>query len=325
MKPTSFLRRANQARYRVICFAGVLALGLSYGQAAQAEETTPSSISVHIERGLLSVEARNVPLGEVLEAIAKQANFQLDTKGDLDIPVTWSFANVPVDEGVQRLLHNVSSVMTYARFQNGGPAPLAKVTTFRRKVDLADNSVHVARTIPPPQTRKATKVEEPQHEPTVSLDDDREDRLRAVQRLSRKPNAASIKDLALLVSKDDDPVIRRFAAIGLGKLRVPEAKAALMKSLSDEDTQVRRRAIQGLGKTWGFEAFEPLSTALVEDAEPSVRRQAALRLGRLYSEAAYQVLDAARFDSDFSVRQAVLVELIRREKMLALAQVHNRP
>ncbi len=79
---------------------GVLALGLSYGQAAQAEEATPASIAVHMERGLLSVDARDAPLGDVLEAIAKQADFRLDSKGDLDIPVTWSFAGVPVDKGV---------------------------------------------------------------------------------------------------------------------------------------------------------------------------------------------------------------------------------
>ncbi len=74
--------------------------------------------------------------------------------------------------------------MIYARSQDGGPAPLAKVTTFRRKVDPAANCVQVARTIPPPQTQKATKVEEPQHKPTVSLDDDREDRLAELGTLS---------------------------------------------------------------------------------------------------------------------------------------------
>ncbi len=40
-------------------------------------------------------------------------------------------------------------------------------------------------------------------------------------------------------------------------------------------------------------------------------RQAALRLGRIFSEEAYQVLDAARFDTDFSVRRAVLAGLAR--------------
>ncbi len=86
----------------------------------------------------------------------------------------------------------------------------------------------------------------------------------------RKPNAASVKDLAVLASQDDDPIIRRIAAIGLGKLRVPEAKAALMEALFDEDSLVRKRAIHGLGKTWGKSVIEPLSIALVEDAEPSV-------------------------------------------------------
>ncbi len=315
MQTSSFLRRAIKARRRVICLVGLLALGLSYGQAAQAEEATPSSISVHVERGFLSVEARAAPLGDVLEAIATQAEFLLDTKGDLDTPVTWSFADVPVDKGVQRLLHKISSVMVYARVQDSGAEPLAKVTTLRRNVDLAAGNLQVARTIPTPQTQQAAKAEGLQQQPTVSLDDDREDRLRAVRRLIRKPNATSVKVLALLASQDDDPVIRRIAAIGLGKLRVPEAKAALREALSDEDSLVRRRAIQGLGKTWGKAAIEPLSIALVEDAEPSVQRQAALRLGRIFSEAAYQVLDAARFDRDLSVRQAVLAGLARLEKM----------
>ena len=78
---------------------------------------------------------------------------------------------------------------------------------------------------------------------------------------------------------------------------------------------MRRRAIQGLGKTWGKEAVEPLSVALAEDPEPSVRRQAAARLGQIFSEAAYRVLDAARFDTDFSVRRAVLAGLARLEYM----------
>ncbi len=105
------------------------------------------------------------------------------------------------------------------------------------------------------------------------------------------------------------------AAIGLGKLRVPEARWALMEALSDQDSLVRRRAIQGLGKAWGQKAVEPLGVALVNDAEPSIRRQAALRLGRIFSEEAYQALDAARFDTDISVRRAVLAGLARLEDM----------
>ena len=83
--------------------------------------------------------------------------------------------------------------------------------------------------------------------PVVSLSDDREDRLGAVRRLANKPVASASKDLALSLSENEGPLIRRIAAIALGKLRVPEAKTAS-------------------------------------------------RLGRIFSEKAYQVLDAARFE-----------------------------
>ncbi len=83
----------------------------------------------------------------------------------------------------------------------------------------------------------------------------------------------------------------------------------------DEDTQVRRRAIQGFENAWGHEAVKPLSSALAGDPDPSVRRQAALRLGRIFSEAAYQALDAAPFDNDVSVRRAVQAGLARLENM----------
>ena len=227
MQPSCILRGANQARRRVIYLVGVLAVGLSYAQTTEAEESTPSSISVHVEQGLLSVDARNAPLGDVLEAIASRANFRLVTKGDLDTSVTWSLADVPVAEGVQRLLGNVSSVMIYAPSEDAGTGPLFAVHTLRRKVDWADDNIRVARTIPTPASNQTTNAKRSQPQPTVSLDDTREVRLRAVRRLIRKPNATSVKDLALLLSQDDDPVIRRIAAIGLGKLLVPEARAAL--------------------------------------------------------------------------------------------------
>ncbi len=315
MHPSCVRREATQACHRALCFAGVLAVGLSYAQAAQAEESSPASIAVHVERGLLSVDARKAPLGDVLEAIAEQADIRLVTKGDLDTPVTWSFVGVPVNQGIQRLLGNISSVLIYAPSDDGEMGRLVAIHTLRRKADRADDSMRVARTIPTPPTPQTPNAEGSQPRPTVSLDDDREDRLRAVRRLIRKPNAASVKDLTLLLAQDEDPVIRRIAASGLGRLRIPAARAALREALSDEDSLVRRRAIQGLGKAWGHEAVESLSDALVGDPEPSVRRQAALKLGRIFSEEAYQVLDAARFDSDFSVRRAVLAGLARLEDM----------
>ncbi len=296
-------------RLPLLLLAAAFALN-SCGRTALGAEGTPlTTPEVALHDGLLSVRAIDVPLAELLRAIGAQAGFQVIVKGDLSPPVTWSFADVPVAEALRRLLQNANSVLIHAPAPGGGAGPLVELRVWPGRGDAAESAAKVARTIRTNKGKPAGRT------PLVSPDDRRDDRLRAVRRLANRPNASAGKDLALLLSEDEDPLIRRIAAIALGKLRLPEAKAALKEALSDEDTQVRRRAIQGLGKTWGKEAVEPLSVALARDSDPGVRRQAALRLGRIFSEAAYRVLDAARFDTDDSVRRAVLAGLARLENM----------
>ncbi len=214
-----------------------------------------------------------------------------------------------MDKALRRILQNTSSVWIYAPSRDGGTGTLAEGIALGTKADAAPRTAQIARTIP------ARKTEVSRGTPVVSLTDDREDRLRAVRRLANKPDAAATKYFALLLSEDEDPLIRRIAAIALGKIGGARAEAALTAALEDEDAWVRGRAIQALARKRGHKAVETLAKALMEDPEPTIRRQAALSLGRIFSEEAYQVLDAARFDTDFSVRRAVLAGLARLEDM----------
>ncbi len=281
------------------------------GRAALAAEVDVSraTIEASVRHGLLTLRTVDAPLGEVLEAIAKQAGFRLDRRGGLDMPVTWSFTDIPVEEGVQRLLHDISSVMIYARVQDGGTGPLAIVITFRRNVDWVAGHSRAARTIP------TQKTGVPQGTPVVSLSDHREDRLRAVRHLANKPDASASKELALLLSEDEDPLIRRIAAIALGKIGGAQAEAVLTVALEDEDALVRGRAIQALARKWGHKAVESLGKTLMEDPDPTVRRQAALSLGRMSGEEALEALHAAQGDADYVVRRAVAFALTRLEKL----------
>jgi HEAT repeat protein len=154
------------------------------------------------------------------------------------------------------------------------------------------------------------KTEVSQETAAVSLNDDREDRLRAVQRLAIIPDETATKDLALLLSRDEDPLIRQIAAIALGKIGGAGAEVALTGALEDEDSLVRGRAIQALAR-WGPEAVGSLVKTLMKDPAPSVRRQAALSLGRMSGEGALDALQAAQADPDYAVRQAVVFALIR--------------
>ena len=120
-------------------------------------------------------------------------------------------------------------------------------------------------------------------------------------------------DLAYILLEDEDPLIRRNAAIGLGKIRVSAAKDALILALSDNDFLVRKRAVHALGKTWGHNAIEPLGEVLLSDPDPRIRRDAALKLGRIFSEDAYRALEIAQSEPEAHVRRAIMAGLERLE------------
>jgi len=298
---------------RAIGLAGLLLIptiaGLNYpGQDAVAAENAPPATSeVAVRKGLLSVKLRDAPMADVLLTIGAQAGFEVIIRGDLSAPVTWSFSDLPLDKGIRRLLDDSSLIMIYAPLQGqAGVRPLIKVIALGARGDAAAGTAPVARTMP---TRKS---ELSQETAAVSLIDDREDRLRAVQRLAILPDAAATTDLALLLSQDEDPLIRQIAAIALGRIGGAGAEAALTAALEDEDSLVRGRAIQALAKS-GPEAVGLLVKALMKDPAPSVRRQAALSLGRMSGEGALDVLQAAQADPDYAVRQAVDFALTRLE------------
>ncbi len=268
-------------------------------EALAAEHAPPATNEVTARAGLLTVKLHDAPMVDVLLAIGAQADFEVIIRGDLGAPVTWSFSDLPLDKGIRRLLDDSSLIMIYAPSQgHAGVRPLVKVIALGASGDAADGTAPVARTMP------TNKTEVSQEAVAVSLNDGREDRLRAVQRLAIIPDAAASKDLALLLSQDEDPLIRQIAAIALGKIGGAGAEAALTAALGDEDSLVRERAIQALAK-WGPEAVGSLVKTLMKDPAPNVRRQAALSLGRMSGEGALDALQAAQADPDYAVRQAV--------------------
>jgi hypothetical protein len=214
--------------------------------ALAAEHAPPATNDVAVRAGLLTVKLHDAPMADVLLTIGAQAGFEVIIRGDLGAPVTWSFSDLPLDKGIRRLLDDSSLIMIYAPSQgHAGVRPLVRVIA-------------------------------------LSLIDGHEDRLRAVQRLAIIPDEAASKDLALLLSQDEDPLIRQIAAIALGKVGGAGAELALTTALGDEDSLVRVRAIQALAK-WGPEAVGSLVKTLMKDPAPNVRRQAALSLGRMSS------------------------------------------
>lgn len=256
----------------------------AYGAGTEGSESTPA-VAVMVRDGFVSVEARNTALGNIIKAIAEQADFELVDKSDSDQKVTWSMKYVPVEEAIRLLLGRYSWVLTYGTNAEGALLPVA--------------GLYILRSGGPPAG------EQPVQRATHSfVQIEREEQFLVLQQLIQQPDPAVAVDLALLLTNREEAAIRRMATIALGHLQVPEAKEALVEALDDENTTVRRSAVMGLGRMWGNRAFEDISRVLSDDPDPIVRSEAVVRIGLIGGEEATELLRLTDLDSDMWVRRA---------------------
>ncbi len=214
----------------------VVATLLASAHAPMAAErgTTASVVDVKVRNGLLTVNLRDAPLADVLLAIGEQAAFRVLVRGDAKTTVTRSFSDVPLAKGVQRLLGHASSWL----MSHDGDA-LVKVHLYIGTGSPAVTS----------RTAQAALA--------VSLTDDHDTRLQFVKKIARQPHASATEGLILLVTGDRDPLIRRIAAIALGKIKGERSFVALASAVEEDedgallDQSAHAERPRGLGRTFG--------------------------------------------------------------------------
>lgn len=129
-----------------------------------------------------------------------------------------------------------------------------------------------------------------------------------------EPPAAPESVLPTLVSLLDDqnPEIRRTAALSLGKFAAPETVPDLVLALDDPDSTVRRYGVWALGNM-GEASLDQAGDAVVEmleDPSPDVKAAAALALGKLGGTQGMVELVAQYLrDPDVATRRAATLAL----------------
>ncbi|HVR43529.1 MAG TPA: HEAT repeat domain-containing protein [Thermoanaerobaculia bacterium] len=101
---------------------------------------------------------------------------------------------------------------------------------------------------------------------------------------------------------DDDPRVRRYLAMVLGRLGDPRAIPLLLESLEAGDLETRIYAILALAEIGDPAAADPIAAALASSDDPDLRKAAAYALGRLGSRAHLPQLRAALRDPVPDVR-----------------------
>jgi HEAT repeat protein len=123
-------------------------------------------------------------------------------------------------------------------------------------------------------------------------------------------------------SRHDDPMIRRYLALVLGKLGDRRATPVLVNGLTDDDAEARLYAIVALGELQDPAAVPRLMAALRDD-DKDVRKTAAFALGAIGDARAVPALATALEDQVPDVRFNAAVALSRFGDKRAIGTLHD--
>ncbi len=117
---------------------------------------------------------------------------------------------------------------------------------------------------------------------------------------------------AFVGSRGDDPRIRRYLALAIGRLRTPPPGTveALTEALDDPDSETVISVVWALASL-GDEAVVPLVVSMYQSSDPGVRKMAVYALGVLPDDGGHTTLRAALGDPTPDVRWNAAVALAR--------------
>ena len=272
--------------------AVAVSLALSAAAPAQVEDSRllPGSFELDVEAGLLTLEAHDAPLSDVVRAIGERVGYETILVGDLPAAVNTSFKGVPVGDGLERLLRDIDRVVLYGPAQEGSDNSAVSQIWLFGPGGPAESTVAGAAGL-------AARDDLEQTDERIRAD--------AVLRLaSSYPVEQALERLARALREDEDAFVRSRAAAALGALQDDRAVPALESALEDEHDSVRMQAIQALGRIGGERATTALGDVLLYGTERKQRIQAAWALGRQDTEIARRILDTVADDPDELVSMA---------------------
>jgi len=139
-------------------------------------------------------------------------------------------------------------------------------------------------------------------------------RLMADPQVRADPALAPALVKAFIAAKDDDPRVRQYLALAIGRLDPPlpaEAIAELAKTVDASDGEARISAIWALGSS-GDPTVVPTLEPLYQSSDAGVRKMTVYALGALPGDAQIATLKTALEDSTADVRWNAAVALARK-------------
>jgi HEAT repeat protein len=139
---------------------------------------------------------------------------------------------------------------------------------------------------------------------------------------SSDPSLARDIAAAFRDSRSDDPRVRQYLALALGRLRNPMAVGPLVEALEDSNADVQLYAAWALGELRDRRAVEPLLTTLGSE-DPNLRKMVIFSLGALRDPRAQSALHEALDDKQPDIRWNAALALARLQDRSGLPVLHQ--
>ena len=310
-------------------WAGLLLIsGLAPPFAGAGEFT--DALSVQFSDGRVSVSASDVPVRDVIEAIADQAGLRLVEHIELDQQVTLDIERQPLPDVLAVILENDSYTLYQAMpnadndadvipgtlwvFSEGtSMAPAATVfyeaVLYRGTFQEKKEAIRELRRLGLPAAVQALSL--------ALGDDDARVRDAALNALSRIGSDEALAAIAS-VSMDSDPRARGEAAAALGSGDRETSAQYLAIALDDPDPRVRMAVIESLADVPFGTVPDQLTVATLtralQDEDPEVRMSAVDAMEEIGGEVAYQTLMQSHADGDSDMPNAIRESLFAPEE-----------
>jgi len=240
--------------------------------------TGEEGLDIKFNNGQLSVKLKNSPLEKVLKEIMSQSGARIWLNDSIDGTITLEFQNIPIGEGVRRILKDKNYAFAYA-LHEGKEGKLSIISASKSKEIFTKVKEEPPRKLSPKPGLPVSKKDKPKKE---------------------KPSFESLTKDAL---ENEDPGKREDAIIALGESKDIKAIEIISKALANDPIEdVRLSAIDALLDIGDKSIVDPLSIAL-KDRDPWVRESAVEALGEVGGEAAVEFIKSALNDEDGSVRE----------------------
>jgi hypothetical protein len=256
-----------------------------------AAEQAENNLDIIVQDGILTVNARNRTLEEVLYAIGEKVGFEVNINGKLDSQTsTWSIDNIPLSKAIRSLVGRHNIVMNYdsPEGEESGKR-VSKLWVFGH-TEVTANTIHFQG-----ETRQEGMGAPDQFDQTTQSNQEQE--------YEDTDEQSYIKHLSKILKDDDDSSLRLQAVDALREIGGAQASEALAMGLNDSDPAVRIEVINSLGYIGADNVVPITGQVLFGDADPDVRLAAVQVIAEQDSEVSKVFLKVALEDKSNKVRE----------------------